>query len=430
MARTPVVDRRTLLVAGSAWLLVSGSPLQAAGTTGERLFADVNRYAGFGQHRTGTTADVATSRWIERRLASSGMKVELRPFDIRLFEPTKCRVELEGERIVETFPLWPPVVTPKGGLAARLAAAGQPGHLAVVRLPYAPNASLLTPGYAEPIAAAVAAGAAAVIGITEGPTGEIIALNAVPDRFDWSVPVALAAGKDGPSLVMGAERAQSATLRQEGRFRHGAAYNIVASRRGIGRTIVVSTPTSGWFSCAGERGAGVALFLALAHWAATTIHSPLVFLATSGHEIEGRGSEAVLDALPRPADIAGWLHLGANLAGADVTVRGERLHRHDRPFPQRGIRTSPSLLPMVARAFAGVQGYGSPQPVTRNSAVGDVAHYLDAGYEPIVGMVAAHPLHHTRLDLPQYATAPDLLAQLLTPLKRVLVAMAAQERPL
>ena len=422
-----LLDRRIFIVGGTALFAATGSPLRAAATDGNRLFADVDAYARLGEHRTGTKVDVATSKWISRRLRAFGMSVKRTPFDIRVFEPTKGELRIEESAPLATFPVWPPIVTPAGGLSAQLTPTGRRGGIAVVTLPYTPNASLLTSAYADPIAAAVAGGAAAVIGITEGPTGEIIALNAVPDRHRWPVPVALSAGRDGARLTAAAARGLRANLRQEGRSRDSCAYNIVASRPGTGPALVISTPTSGWFNCAGERGAGVALFLALAEWSAKTIMRPVIFVATSGHEIEGRGSEHALGGLPPPSQVGGWLHLGANLAGADVTFANGRVQRQAGAFTQRGARASQSLLPIVAQSFAGVQGYSSPQPLQPSNAVGDIAHYAKAGYHPILGLVAAHPLHHTRLDVAQNVTSPELLAELLPPLKRVLIALASQE---
>ncbi|HZG08759.1 MAG TPA: hypothetical protein VEZ70_07265 [Allosphingosinicella sp.] len=424
-----IVGRRTLLASAAAWLIAPPAAGRAARRDGSALFADVATYSGFGDHRTGTAADLATSDWIARRLSSAGFAVDRQAFETPLFEPADCWLQPSQGAALPTFPVWPPVVTPAAGLSAPLATRAFRGAIAVVRLPYATNASLLTSSYADPIAAAVAAGAAAVVGITEGPTGEIIALNAVPGRYDWPVPVALVAGKHAARLIALADQGAIATLRQTGLTRPSKALNIVASRRGRGKALVVSTPTSGWFTCAGERGAGVALFLALARRSARAIRSPLVFVATSGHEIEGKGSIHALKGLPHPDQVGGWLHLGANLAGAQVAIQDGDVRRSDLPFPQRGVRASEFLLPSIRRAFEGVVGYQSPQIVTQDTAVGDVAHYLGAGYHPIAGLVAAHPLHHTPLDVPDKVTTPALLAELEVPLMQLLSNMDRLANP-
>src|SRR3546814_8243070 len=71
-----------------------------------------------------------------------------------------------------------------------------------------------------------------------------------------------------------------------------AAENVVARRVRDGRRwVVVSTPRSGWTDCAGERGPGLAIWLALAEWMphAFADHS-LLFVCHSGHEYENLGA--------------------------------------------------------------------------------------------------------------------------------------------
>ena len=79
-----------------------GAPL-----SGERLFERVERYADFGEHRTGGAADRATSRWLDDELSSFGFAVERQPFVVRQFFPEEQQLELEG-RSLSVFPHWLP----------------------------------------------------------------------------------------------------------------------------------------------------------------------------------------------------------------------------------------------------------------------------------------------------------------------------------
>jgi hypothetical protein len=64
------------------------------------------------------------------------------------------------------------------------------------------------------------------------------------------------------------------------------ATSSAASNGKAARTIVVSTPTTGWFTCTCERGSGIAVYLALARTvASTTADLNFVFVATAGHEV-------------------------------------------------------------------------------------------------------------------------------------------------
>ncbi|MCH7749719.1 MAG: hypothetical protein IH939_16655 [Acidobacteria bacterium] len=78
-----------------------------------------------------------------------------------------------------------------------------------------------------------------------------------------------------PSAVFDAERLRASvgdkvTLRLTGRMDEAAEAVNVAGRLVRNEEAdwsVISTPSSGWFTCAGERGPGIAALLALAEWA-------------------------------------------------------------------------------------------------------------------------------------------------------------------
>src|SRR6185436_20491410 len=106
----------------------------------------------------------------------------------------------------------------------------------------------------EPITAAFTAGAKAAVVITNGPTGKVIALNADgrAPMFDRTVAM-LAPENAGPFLAAAMRRAP-ATMFVRGNGGRRPAFNFVGRiNRGKPRWLVISTPRSGWFGCAGER---------------------------------------------------------------------------------------------------------------------------------------------------------------------------------
>lgn len=407
-------------IAGAAASFGTSAAASSASGRSERLFADVLRYERFGHHRTASRGDLSTSRWIAGRLRGLGFAAELQPFAHALFEPETVALSVDNVAVA-AFPLWPVTETPRAGVNGRLASFGAagPGEIALVRLPYAPNASLASPGYAQPITAAARAGPAAVIGVTEGPTGEIIALNVRADAEAWPMPIVLVGGRDAERMQRAASEGLVATLCLRGRRRAVIAHNVLARRPGRGTTLAVSTPTSGWFTCAGERGAGIALFLALAEHCSARSRRPLLFMATSGHEFEGVGSRTALAAAPDPAAVGAWIHIGANVAGADVDLGRHPPSRIDRAFGRRGVGATAPLFAATRRVYEGLEGYGPAALLDETNAVGDLSHYLRAGYTSLMGLVGAHPLHHTRLDRADLATTPNLLDQALQPLVRI-----------
>jgi len=393
--------------------------------SGAALFASVRDYERLGEHRTATRADNGTSLWLQRRLAAAGFDVRLEPFTFALFEPKHCAVAFAHGAAVAAFPAWPVVETPEKGLNAPLVphdARELAGRIAVVTLPYKPYATWAQPDFGDPVATAIAGGAAAVVAITEGPTQDLIALNAASDRCDWRVPVVLAAGHDGERLRGAAARGERATLFLHGRSDPKAqATNVVARRSGRGKTIVLSTPKSGWFTCAGERGSGVAIFLGLAEWLARRCDAEILCIATSGHEIDGLGLQTFLaGAPPPPAEVCAWLHIGANVACRDVHFERSQAQAGTGPAMPRGIMASSDLMDAVARAFRGQKGYDTPLAAEAGKAVGEAIFLLKAGYRPLISLVGSNALFHTRLDRAALATDPQLLEPVATALSEAL----------
>jgi hypothetical protein len=151
--------------------------------SGEALYADVRAYDGLGEHRTATTCDDATWRWLAGRLRNAGLAVSLQPFAAPLFEPEHCRIALGGADIA-AFPAWPVVPTPDlDGALAPADAAALGGKIALVSVPTGAGASWAARAAGDTVMGAIGRGAAAVVVVTEGPTGEIIAPTPSPAAF-------------------------------------------------------------------------------------------------------------------------------------------------------------------------------------------------------------------------------------------------------
>jgi hypothetical protein len=99
------------------------------------------------------------------------------------------------------------------------------------------------------------------------------------------------------------------------------ATNVTAVLQGTDPTLppfVVMTPRSGWYWCASERGGGIASWLEIIR----VLHDsrpkrPVLFVASSGHEVGYLGIDAFIERRPGIVKNAvGWLHLGANIGAA------------------------------------------------------------------------------------------------------------------
>ncbi|HZZ30563.1 MAG TPA: hypothetical protein VFE10_01110 [Phenylobacterium sp.] len=396
------IDRRQAMLTGLGAATLPAISAHAAGPdplAGATLYADVKAYSGLGEHRTGTAGDDATTVWLERALKAAGYAVERQGFDYPVFELARADLTLDG-RALESFPYWTPVATPSGGITAPLSRAGGPGKIALVDLPRGAGGGLESPPPAQ-IVSAVDSGAVAVVAITENALGELAALNRNPKAAAWRVPVLLAAGRDADALKAAAAAGHSLTARLDGVVATRTAHNVIGRRVRPGKPIVISTPKSGWFHCAGERGAGIAIWLGLARWLASSTDHNLVVAAASGHEFDGYGAHHFTQTLaPKPADTRLWVAIGANVAAYDFALEDGQIARQPGPQATRTVGCSGSLTPLAGKAFAGQRGYEKPLDLDAHDAPGELATFRKLGYRPLVGLVAGHPLHHTRRDLP------------------------------
>src|SRR5215471_15767779 len=163
--------------------------------SGDSLYRDLITYYNLGEHRTASTGDQKTSDWLNSELKKAGMRTAFQTFGLRQFFPSKSALILDGKPVA-SFPLWPPTPTGANPIVAPLVeyhpSERLSGAVALIRFPFDGRASILKgSAQSELILDAARLGARAVIAITEGPSGEIIALNVLEDTRPWPVPVLL-----------------------------------------------------------------------------------------------------------------------------------------------------------------------------------------------------------------------------------------------
>ncbi len=373
--------------------------------TVRQVEADLARYEGFGVKASGGPGDAASGAWLAAELRALGFEAQTQAIEVPYCEPHVVSLAF-GEAHVESLAQAPVTLTGSGGLPGPLvrleawgADAAAEGSIAVARLPFARWSTRHSPAIQRLLIAAAEHRVAALVLITEGPTGEALALNAAPDAHQ-RYPIITVGMRAGARLLAAAARGENARLRVEGRSGHRAAHNIVGRlERGVGRRLVVSTPRSGWFGCMGERGGGVAAWLGLARWASRACPLDLTFVATSGHEYENHGGAAFLHSTlaPAPDATALWVHLGAALAARDWHEADGRLAPLPSVDPQRFLVARPELVAPLRRAFAGQPGleavYGDEA-----GAGGELGEILAAGYPRAFGILGAHRFHHSPND--------------------------------
>ena len=375
---------------------------------GARMYQDVVTYADFGIHRTGSEGDTRTANWLHEQLKEAGLNAELMEWNFDQFLLDECSLLVNGQSL-ESFPLYYPKVTGPEPIQAEMRKADKgtdlTGAIAVVH--FDPEE--------DSIPAVARAGALAVILINNASSGLFSARNVVPYTTEPTVlPIVIIGNKDEDIIEKAIAKHQQARLSIQGRIKPNAVTHNVIGRINRGkRWIVVSTPISGWFTCGGERGAGVAVWLALARWAATLESGPSwLFIGNSGHEFHFLGMHHFLEKKdpPPPDQTLCWFHMGANVRvhywkrvdGQPVKVGPARLAVH-------GV--SPELQSTLESTIGGLS-----HARFTSRPIGELINVKKDGYSSF-GLVASNFFFHHPDDTAA-STSPELLEPVGLALKR------------
>lgn len=382
---------------------------QAAGPAGATpdaawFQAVLERYAGFGVKASGGKGDLGVGQWLEGELSALGYRCERQVFQTPYAEVRTATLSTGGR----TAPVFPQAIvrtTGAGGLSGPLRLSSAPGDLAgaiaLIDLPSRRWVSLAEPAIARGLADVFQRGAAGAVLVTNGPTGEICGLNVHPGRPGFPKPVAILAPTDAQPFVAAAAQGAPATLIVDAETGQRPADNLIARLdRGAAKTLIVTTPRSGWFTCAAERGSGLAIWLALAGWLAKARPGVnLEFVATSGHEYVYLGGEEYLHhKAPKPADTHLWVHIGASAAARDWHEIGPRLLPLPSADSQRVFVASPDLIDLARHSFKGVTGLEAVYPADKAHTAGETENVIAAGYASVMGHYGGHRFFHTPGD--------------------------------
>jgi hypothetical protein len=385
----------------------AAGPIETEEPDAAALQAALERYVAFGDKASGGSGDIACGAWLEEALSREGYACRRQPFNVPFFEAKQATLSC-GDVQATVIPQAPVAATAPQGLSAPLRLANScddlAGAIAVVVLPHKRWVSLADPQVAHPLAEAVARRAAAVILVTTGPTGEALALNVSTHRHAVNPPVAILAPRDAPPFVKAAAERATARLTLDGAGGGAAtrpAFNLIARLdRKAKHTLILSTPRSGWFGCAAERGSGLAIWLWLGQELARS--SPGVnveLLATSGHEYEYLGGEHYLaQAAPTPSSTRLWVHIGASAAARDWHELGPNLMPLPNADSQRVLTATADVLEQTRDAFSGVTGLEATYLADATRAGGELVNVLNAGYRSAIGLYGGHRYFHARGD--------------------------------
>jgi hypothetical protein len=193
--------------------------------------------------------------------------------------------------------------------------------------------------------------------------------------------------------------------RIDARIAGGRTSNIIG-RVGAGPDrdrLLLTTPLSGWFRSAGERGTGIAVMLAVAERLAAD-GVPLLVNGNSGHELIDLGAHHFAETKPAAHAI---FHFGASVAAGEGD--GDDLRLTD------GVKIrawAPGAVAALAAAFAPLGKtpivVADAERARPESWIGEARIWCTLD-RALISMAGGFPLFHTPEDVPERVTTPALL---------------------
>lgn len=280
----------------------------------QRIGRVIGAYETQGFHRTGTDVDRISADWLANEVRQIGLEPAFEEFSLSRVDPVRASLVVNG-RTIEGLPLFDGSFTGAAGVAGTLGNLNSDASIGLAEIP--PNG-----------AEAGALGDArrqsrhqAIVVITRGARSGFCPSNADSFLAPFGPPVLQVGSDEAPFLADCARQGALAVLTAHAERTPAQAFNVVTTVPGTDKSaapLVVMTPRSGWWSCASERGGGLACWLEIV-CAARDVKPvrDVLFVASSGHELGHIGLDTFIER--RGGLVPGakaWIHLGANIGAA------------------------------------------------------------------------------------------------------------------
>ncbi len=347
----------------------------------ERIARIVREYDSQGDHRTGSPVDAESGRWLADRVDDAGLAPDIEWMGFSRIDIQAAYVQVGGRR-AEGIPLFDGGTTDAAGVTGALGALDGDGAIGLGHI--GPRAGTRFQSYRRVTThrAAVTVTGGPANGVPEG----LALLNAPDFKEPFGPPVLQVASRHRAWLDDAAAAGATARVVAHVTRRPEEVFNVTATLRGtepLQAPLFVMTPRSGWWTCASERGGGIAVWLEMIRGmtAAPTPRRTTVFLASTGHELGHYGLEEFLRTRSRLVrGAAAWIHLGANFGAA---VGGDPLLQASTPALQE-------------RALAALGRAGEPPARRRpaGEAPAGEARHIHAGGGTYLSIIGDNGLFH------------------------------------
>jgi hypothetical protein len=412
-----------MLISRRDWLSITARSAYAAvayprrvaaqdGTAGGvevRISRLVHEYEQQGFHRTGTTVDRLSGDWLCEEVRQVGLAPTRESFSLSRVDLV-TNVLIVADRRIDGVPLFDGGFTDSGGIRGRLGALESDAEIGLAET--APNA-----------AASGSLGDArrtnrhkAIVCVTRGGRSGLCPSNADFFLRPFGPPVLQVSSEQASWLSEQARRGAEVQLISRVTRTAATAVNVTATIKGADlrmSPLVISTPRSGWYSCASERGGGIACWLeAMRALVTARRRRTVLFVAFSGHELGYLGINAFVDRRPGiVTKTIGWIHFGANIGAA--TDPGNTLGASDDDFDAIASRAMTS------------SGLSIDRRIPRGTIPGGEAEIVHRDGGRYVAVTGRNALFHNPEDRGPQAVDPSAIAKFGTAFIAVARTMAA-----
>jgi hypothetical protein len=399
-----------------------------------RIGRVIRDYERQGFHRTGTAVDRRSADWLLDEVRRMGLVPARESFALDRIDPTSAGLIVQGRR-VEGLPLFDGGFTDSEGIRGRLGPIGSDADIGLVEAP--PNT-----------AAAGALGDArrqprhkALVCVTRGGRPGLCPSNADSFLTPFGPPVLQVSSEASAFLRDHAQGRAEVRLIASARRTTTSAFNVTAKLAGKNSALlplIVMTPRSGWYSCASERGGGIACWLELMR--TLRAHQPtrdVLFVASSGHELGHLGIDAFVARRPGivPQSV-GWIHLGANIGAAVLPATAAAAsdaspeRRHATPVMGSGntIQASDDEFEAVLNRAMTAEGLGIARRNPRGTVPGGEAETVHRGGGRYVSVIGSNALFHNPADRGPGAVDTRVIARFTKVFTAVAASLMSQPK--
>jgi hypothetical protein len=324
----------------------------------ERRLADVVReYDAQGNHRTGTAVDAASLEWLAARVRAIGLEPQFEPLHLARVDVDGAYLKI-GSRCIGGVPLFDGSFTPPAGIGGSLGLFGTTSEIGLAA------AGKAVPGdwaheHRPSLAQIRSSKHKAIVLVTCGDRAGLTLQNASSFRTPDGPPVIQVSSTEGAWLRAQASEERFASVVLDATRSAAESSNLLVELSGTEPRlphVVITTPRTGWWQCASERGGGLACWLEMMSLLASSPRRRAChFAAFAGHELGLLGGHEYASRRPELlARAHWWLHFGANIGAAGQTFRiqasdAAAAGRAVEAFSAEGEtsveRASPDLLP-------------------------------------------------------------------------------------